>query len=195
MFKRFDKKKFFKVSKFNILLLIFIILILIIPLTFSRYESEVTSDFGIKTAIYVLDDAYTEVNVDLPDIIPSNNQYAYTFSVSNFKEDLRTQTNLTYDLWIRTTTNIPLTFDLFNTLDYQTASSIVTSNEVTTDDDGTYFREIRTATKSFSNGEDEIEYYTLLITFPKEYNESIYHSLIELIEINIESKQLLSTDS
>ena len=162
--------------------------------TLSRYESSVTSSNSLVTAVYLLNDSYQTVSVKLPDVIPDNNQYAYTFSVSNYNATSHSDTNLKYKIHIRTTTNMHIDYDLFNTLDIENAESCVVSNTTLPDEDGTIFRHILTDEKKFLYSMDEIEYYTLLFTFPDEYDDYIYNGLVDYIEINIESSQILKTD-
>ena len=47
--------------------------------TYSRYETHVTSQNSITTAVYLLSDEYQTITVKLPDVVPSNNQYTYSF--------------------------------------------------------------------------------------------------------------------
>ena len=77
----------------------------------------VSSNNDLNTAIYLLDDSYQTITVKIPDVIPSNNQYLYTFSVSNFKNDKHCDTNLNYKVHIRTTTNLRINYELYGTLD------------------------------------------------------------------------------
>lgn len=182
----------------GVLLLLVIVLIVFIDtdvLTFSKYERSVTSNNDLHTAIYLLDDEYQTITVKIPDVIPSNNQYLYTFSVSNFKDDLHSDTNLKYKIHIRTTTNLRIGYDLYNTLDIDNAPSAVITNLIQQDDDGTYFRNMITDEKTMLYSENRTEYYTLLLTFPVDYKDSIYSGIPELIEINILSRQILDSDN
>ena len=122
------------------------------------------------------------------------NQYLYYFSVSNYNEERRTETNLKYDLSIRTTTNIPITYDLFKGETVDNNTSIITSNQVIADDDGTFFRIIKTPTEYFDFHSNQTNNYVLLITFPPGYNNSDYQYLFEMIEINVNSQQVLTSD-
>lgn len=168
--------------------------------TLSKYETTITSSNNITTAIYLLNDEYQTISVKLPDVIPSNNQYAYTFSVSNYTEDRHSDTNIKYKVHVRTTTNMPIEYNLFNTLDIdyedeeEEVESCVESNSVNLDEDGTIFRHIYSEEKRMLYNEDALEYYTLLFTFPEEYTDYIYNGLVDYIEINIESSQILNTD-
>ncbi len=166
-----------------------------ISFTQTRYESETVSTSSLNTAIYLLNDEYQTINVKLPDVKPSNNQYAYTFSISNYNEEKHAEVTLSYDLYIRKTTNMPIEYELFETLDITNATSIITSNTVQLDSDNTYFRNIATSGgDTFNFAADCINYYTLLFTFPSEFNDSKYQDLIDYIEIKVDSHQVLSTD-
>ena len=163
--------------------------------TISRYETKIASSNNITTAIYLLNDEYQTISVRLPDVIPSNNQYIYTFSVSNYKDDRHSDTNIKYKVHIRTTTNMPIEYDLFKSLNIEEeVESCVVTNEVKPDSDGTIFRHIYSDEERMLYSEDKTEYYTLLFTFPDEYTEYIYNGLVDYIEINIESSQILKTD-
>jgi len=180
-------------------ILLFLVVVLIVFIdtdvfTFSRYERNVTSNNDLHTAIYLLKDEYQTITVKIPDVIPSNNQYLYTFSVSNFKDDVHSDTNLKYKIHIRTTTNLRIGYDLYNTLDIDDAQSDLITNLIQRDDDGTYFRNMITGEKTMLYSEDKTDYYTLLLTFPLDYKDSMYSGIPELIEINIESKQILDSD-
>ena len=85
-------------------------------------------------------------------------------------------------------------YDLFNTLDIEKAESCVVSDDVLPDADGTLFRHIYTDETRFLYSEDEIEYYTLLFTFSDDYTDYMYNGLVDYIEINVESSQILRTD-
>ena len=190
----FNRKKFFKFNKITFLLIVLVLLLCVMPLTFSKFETEKSGDIIIPHAFYVLDDTVISETISLPEIIPSNNQYLYYFSISNFNDERRTETNLKYDLSIRTTTNIPITYDLFKGVSVDNNTSIITSNQVVADDYGTFFRTILTPTEYFGFDSDQTNNYVLLINFPAGYNDSDYQNLFEMIEININSQQILSTD-
>jgi hypothetical protein len=192
--KKFDSRRL-KISFALIFLVVMLIFFMKLDIfTLSRYETTVTSSNNLVTAIYLLNDTYQTVSVKLPDVVPNNNQYTYTFSVSNYNATSHSDTNLKYRIHIRTTTNMHIAYDLFNTLDIDDAESCVVSNQVLPDENGTIFRHILTDEKRFLYNQDEIEYYTLLFTFPDDYDEYIYSGLVDYIEINVESSQILKTD-
>ena len=192
--KRFNKKRL--IISLTLLLLV-IVLLIIISLdifTYSRYEKQVSSTNNLSTAVYLLDDEYQTITVKLPDVIPSNNQYLYTFSVSNFNMEDHCDTNLKYKIHIRTTTNLRIDYELYDTWDIENATSYILTNNIEIDSDGTYFRQIYTDEKVMLYSEDKTDYYTILFTFPDDYKESKYSGIPELIEINVESKQILDSD-
>ena len=190
----FNIKKLIRFNKISFLIILLLILLGLIPLTFSKFETEKNGDIIIPHAIYLLEDTVISQTISLPEVVPSNNQYLYYFSISNFNAERRTETNLKYDLYLRTTTNIPLTYNLFKGTSVNNNTSIITSNNVITDDDGTFFRIIETNTEYFNINQNQTNNYVLLITFPPGYMSSNYQDLFEMIEINIESNQILSTD-
>ncbi len=163
--------------------------------TYSRYESTMASSNQINTAIYLLNDQYQQIAVRLPDVVPGNNQYTYTFSVSNFTATKHCETNLKYVIHVRTTTNMHIDYDIFNTLNIENAQTHVISNRVLGDNDSTYFRHIYTPEHTMLYDDDQTDYYTLLFTFPDDYDDAVYSGMADYIEINIESRQILAGDS
>lgn len=211
--KMFNKRRL----EISIMLFILVVMLLVFikmdVFTLSRYESTVTAQNSISTAMYLLDDTYERISVSLPDVIPSNMQYKYSFSVSNYKNDQHSDTNLKYRIHIRTTTNMEIEYDLFDTLDIDdpNATSCVDSDDTIQDYYGTHFRHIYTDYSTMLYTEDRTDYYTLLITFPDsmfptpspgapsaspDYHvDSRYSGIAEMIEITIESSQILASDT
>ncbi|MGM9879250.1 MAG: hypothetical protein ACI31R_04425 [Bacilli bacterium] len=191
-----DKKKFLSYMKVNVLFLVLLILLLNIPSTLSKYTSDSSSDVKTDVAFYLLKTDYQTESILLDEIAPSDDAYVYNFSVSNYEGNNRVETNLSYDLSIRTTTNLPLEYELYLNEDYNSsgASSIFTSDETVLDSDSTYFRNFTTDTKYFSYLYDEINNYQLVVYFPKEYIDYKYQDIYESVEITIKSKQIIDSD-
>ena len=190
----FNKKRLITSGLFCILIVALLLFISSDIFTYSKYETHLESQNSITTAIYLLNDEYQTVNVKLPDVIPGNNQYAYSFSISNYKDDAHSDTNLKYRIHVRTTTNVNIRYELYNTLNIQNASSNILTYNTSPDSDGTYFNDIYTDYKTMLYSEDKTDNYTLLFTFPDDFKNSKYSGIAELIEINVESNQVLSTD-
>ena len=178
-----DKKKFFSYMKTNILCLTFLIIILNIPSTLSKYTSNSSSDVKTDVAFYIVKTDYKTEEILLDEIVPREEPYVYTFEVSNNDGKNRTETNLSYDLSIRTTTNLPLEYELYLNEDYKDsgASTIFTSDNTEQDSDSTYFRNFKTDTKYFSYLYDEKNTYQLVVRFPKDYIDYKYQDIYESI--------------
>ena len=192
-----DKKKFFSYMKTNILCLTFLIIILNIPSTLSKYTSNSSSDVKTDVAFYIVKTDYKTEEILLDEIVPREEPYVYTFEVSNNDGKNRTETNLSYDLSIRTTTNLPLEYELYLNEDYKDsgARTIFTSDNTEQDSDSTYFRNFKTDTKYFSYLYDEKNTYQLVVRFPKDYIDYKYQDIYESIEITIKSKQIVKSDT
>ena len=126
------------------------------------------------------------MNLKLEDIVPRSASYIYNFTVSNNNGSKRTETALTYDLTLRTTTNLPLDFKLF---DINSSPVQISTEVIGLDDDNTYFRTITVPQREFGFVNNETDSYRIEINFPAEYNLEHYQDIIELVEINVDSKQ------
>ena len=182
-----------RIIKLLILVFVLILLIKMISFTYSKYESRANTKPNIIVAFYVLNKDYQSMNLNLDELFPREEPYIYTFSISNTKGQKRCQTDLEYELSIKTTTNLPITYELYKNQNYNddNATSIKKTDEIIQDEDGTYFRIITTETESFSFREDETNIYQLVVHFPQEYNTINYQDIIEGIEITVNSKQIL----
>ncbi len=187
------KKNNIKIFRISFLLIILLFLLVALPISYSRYETNATSNTNAPVAYYVLNAGYQYVDVKIPNLLPSNDPYIYNFTISNYKGTKRTDTLLEYDLMIKTTTNLQLTYELYLNEDYLDPSStnIINSNSVVQDSHGTYFKEMTTNKEDFSFLVNETNNYTLLIYFPMTYSNYIYQDIIESIFIIIDSKQVL----
>lgn len=179
--------------KFVILILCFIIVVQIYTLTLSKYESSSSSNANIDIAFYVLNTDFQSMTLNLGKIVPRKEPYVYRFTVSNEKEDKIAQTDIEYDLNIKTTTNLPLDYKLYLNEDYQNenASTIETDDIVEKDKDGTYFRTIKTKKQIFKHSVQGINTYTLVVYFPESYNSNQYQDILEVVEIKIDAKQIV----
>ena len=146
-----------------------------------------------EVAIFLLNTTYSKTDIQLPELIPSTEPYVYYFTVANNNGVDRTETSLEYDLFIRTTTNLPLEFKLYLDEDYTNSSStnLFTNSELITDVDGTYFKKLSISKRYFGYTQNEIDNYTLLIYFPYEYIDYSYEGVIESIELIVDAKQVI----
>ncbi len=185
-----------KVSFFKVFLLFISLLILLFmfPYTYSRYETFTASEVQSPVAYYVLDTSYTHDNVRLHDLVPSNSPYVFNFSISNNDGERKLETVMEYDLTIKSTTNLPLVYELYMNEDYESPEATPIATEVVEQDEhGTYFRMFETPTEYFNYFYDETNEYTLVIYFPLEYISYSYQNMIESIEITIDSRQVMDS--
>lgn len=182
-----------KTIKLLILLLCLILLIRLISLTLSKYESSAKTTPNIQIAFYVMKDDFQSMSLNLDSLFPSDEPKIYGFSVSNQEGDKVCATDMEYTLKIRTTTNLPIKYDLYMNQNYNDsgAQSIVKSDNVEKDEDETYFRIITTDTIEFTHDVPMTNTYQLVVTFPAEYNTINYKDIIEGIEITVDSKQII----
>ena len=188
-----DKKKLKKSILILFLIAIIIIAIIFIRNTLSRYESNATSSKDVDVAFWMFEDDFQSASILIKDIYPSNNSFDYTFSVSNFEanEDgtinKRAETDLEYNLTLTTTTNLPLEYVI-----EKNGEILSTQQEIITDEDGTYYREILIDPSQMVQGEDLTDNYVIKVTFPKENDTNAeYSDLIEYIKLDINAEQII----
>lgn len=163
------------------------LLIVIVPLTFSRFTSTVSGDAIGNIAFYVIDLKTQTADVKLEEISPQKEDYIYTFSVANYNDTKQLETNAEYHIAIRTTTNLNLDYKLYEN---DKEKDILVQKEIVTDDDGTYFNIMKTEKEKFTFKEKKKNEYKLLINFPEEYMGYDYQGIIESMEIMIISSQI-----
>ena len=181
------KKNILKINRLTILLIILLILIVIVPITYSKFQSFGSGNSNIKTAFYVLNATYQSQDLKLDNIVPSNDTYVYTFTVSNNKNGNRCETDMDYVITLTTTTNLPLTYNLYKN---DEENNIIETETIETDEYCTYFKKITTSSVRFSHQKDETNTYKLIVHFPEEYNTPEYQGIVEGLNLSINSKQI-----
>lgn len=215
LFKKEEKEKIEKIEKDNkigkselmeqiknntklkveicILFILLISLLFLVPYTLSRFKTEARSDAVMDIAFFVANDEYTHEEITLDDMTPGDSK-SYTFSVSNFIDNNRTDVNIDYYVEIATTTNLPLDYELYS-IDGDNQTNAIISDEIISDDDGTYFRIIKTSNKYFNFNDNLTDYYKLTVNFENEYKNFKYQGVSENIEIRINAKQIIDSDN
>ncbi len=182
-----DKRKFWSVNRITLLLLFLFFLLFFVSFTFSRYESNVEGKVVSNIAFYLLEaGTYTE-DLEMFEIVPDGNNYIFEVEVSNYKDDVRSDVDLSYQLSLVTTTNLPINYEIYLN---DGAQNTITSKEVFQDEDMMYFFRFLTSERNFSKDSDLTDHYQIVINFPKEYNEEAYQDLIDSVQIVIDSKQV-----
>ena len=160
----------------------------------SKYESEANIDVSPRLAFFIVDVGTYSDTFELGRVLPSNQPYIYTFSVSNFKSDKRINVNLEYTIEFVSTTNLPLNFKVFKAGTPTSGSGIITTDTITTNSDGMYFRNMEIGeTFSFSYVENETDDYILWVEFPESYKyySKSYEGVLDLIEIKVNASQIV----
>lgn len=191
-----NKKKLKLVIKLLVAILSLILLMRLISLTAAKYESFARTNADVEVAFYVLNKDYKTMTLNLENIFPRNIPYTYKFSVANTDGKNSAETDLEYELSIRTTTNLPITYELYMNEEYtdKNATNIIKTNEVKNDSeetDAAFFRYITTEKQTLQYTKPETNLYQLVVYFPEEYNTGEYQDVIEAIEITINSNQIL----
>lgn len=189
-----SKNKKLLIAKLIILIICAILVAKIFALILSKYESNTDSNANVDIAFYLLKEDYQQMILNLGTITPKNEKYVYTFSIGNEEGSRVAEVDITYDLKIRTTTNLPLTYELYRNQDYNNPNSanIIRKNEVTPDDNGTYFRNMEIDTVTLRYEEPQTDTYYLVVNFPENYNQITYQDIIEMIEISVDAKQVIN---
>ena len=187
-----NKKEKILYTKLVILILCFFIVLRIFVLVLSKYESIADSNANVDIAFYLLKEDYQTMTTNLAAIAPRDNAYVFNFSIGNQDGEKKAEVDLTYDLTIRTTTNLPLTYDLYMNQQYNDAdaTSIIKENVISQDEDLTYFRTITTEPVTLKYTTGTTNMYQLVVYFPKDYNKENYQDIIEALEITVDAKQV-----
>lgn len=182
-------KKFVKLNKVTLLVILVVLLVFLIPITYSRFENKLNTNAKIDAAFYVVDTKSEVKDIKLGDIVPSDNAYEYNFTVSNFNDKGRSEVNLEYTLIIKTTTNLPLSYELYMNSD---ENNILISEEIVKDEYGTYFNVMKTNKEIFNYKDNKTNSYKLKVKFPKVYDSFDYQDIVEAIFLEVDSKQLIN---
>lgn len=188
-----EKKRFLLFSLF--LLLILYLSFKLFGVAYASYETKAKLNASIDRAIYLIDNEGMSFNIDPEQIIPSDDPYVYKFSISNFNATTRSDIDLLYELRVTTTTNLPLTFELYRNENYDdaTAVNLFSSPRVAQDEDGAWYNIYEpSGVYEMLYAEEVTDIYTLVINFPKVYSSNVvYADSIENIEVMIKSKQMV----
>ena len=132
----------------------------------ARYRSEAIASKNIDIALYVFQEDHQTMTFKLDNMVPREEPYQYTFSVTNTDSNNK----------IAPTSTNP--------------TNILIGGEALADTDGTYFKTFTTATQTLTHSTEQTDVYYLLVYFPETYkSQQEYQSMIESIEIMLDSKQ------
>lgn len=215
--------------KFLVVVTIILIIYKILCDSFSLFESQATSNANIDIAFFLVNDQYYIADVDedgnakgtkrtenikIADIKPGESK-DYTIWVSNYGyfdsngqqvesdkdgEKRVADTNIEYTLNIKTTTNLPLKYELLTTtgLNNEKTTNVI-ERQAEVGNDGMYFKSIFSGSKKLdfnvddqgiSHGQQDT--YRLRVTLPEKYKDAKYQDIIEYIEVSIDAKQIIN---
>ena len=183
-------------------LLIMILLVLTLFLAFhllgkaySSYHTKAKLNANIERALYIFNQEKMDFNIDFNQIIPSDEPYVYKFSISNFNNIKSSDVDLDYSLSVKTTTNLPITLELYRNQNHDdnNAVNILTKKETKQDSDKAWYNIYGPTDKYLMKyNEKTTDIYTLVVNFPKVYaNDTTYADNIEYIGVEITSKQVI----
>lgn len=191
-----DKKKLLK--SFIIISLIIIIIIAAIQIrnTLARYETTATTERDVDVAFWIADNSFKSERLLIEDIFPRTDPFEYSFTVSNFNGTKIAETDMEYEILITTTTNLPLSYEIT-----RNGTTYATTQELSTDTDGTVYRKIYVGTTenpliintidNTTNQKSQItDTFIMKVTFPANYNANLqYADLMEDIKIDLTARQ------
>lgn len=175
--------------------LVFVLILLIgtfFVYSYALYESNATLNANIDKAIYLLKDDKLSFNIDSDGIVPSATPYTYKFSVQNYNDTKEGDFNLDYYIRVKTTTNLPITIDLYRNEELSpSASNIIPSYNLIQDADGAWYKLYNdTPLYQFDYNTKKKDVYTLVVDYPEIYRSyEQYAGVPENITISIYSTQ------
>lgn len=187
-FENFDKKKLLLVGKLIFVLASLVVIVNVLDVTHTRYESTADVSANANIAFFVIDQGLYNDTIHIEGLEPSNTDKTYTFYVKNNKDGRRADVDLEYSIKFETTTNLPLEYEII-----RDGTNIVSSSTIRQDDNGVYYRVFNTTgSKIFKHSKDELDEYTLKIHFADEYKNypDKYEGVIEMFSIIIQASQV-----
>ena len=212
-----DKKKLFKSLIIISLIIIIIVVAIQIRRTLAKYETTTTTNRDVDVAFWVVDNTFKTDRILIDEIYPRDTSFEYTFSVSNFDpgsletdlDDKIAETDLEYELVLKSTTNLPLNYEIKRNGTTYFRVNHTDTDGLYTDADGTYYREMKIGTtenpypfymdtirddgtgKKVKNKITDT--FILKVTFPQSYNgNQDYADLMEDIKIYLSARQIIN---
>ena len=167
-----------------ILIIVIVFMSMGIGLTYSMYTNDAKGNTNISLATFVFDTDRKElINIPISNIKPGDN-IKYEFDVSNNSNKKKSDVTIKYNIIIKTMHFIPLDIELYNADD----DLIIKCNEDNIRNELNEL-ECHSADIIMPYTEDVIDKYYIKIDFPIEYNSLEYASLVDYINIEIDSSQ------
>ena len=189
---RFDFKEFKKYFFVSSILILTIVGLSKVRFSEAKYETEKNTDITPSFAFFIADIQSQSESIRLDNIVPSNEPYLYTFTVSNFKDNKKSSVDLEYTIEIIATTNLPLNIKLYKNPNFSNESAYTTTVEQNID--GVYYKHLLYNSESLMSYNSAVtDTYTLWVEFPMEYKAEFakLNGIIELIDVEVKAKQVV----
>ncbi len=177
-----------------IVIMLLLVLVVLMRSSHASYESNVEVTFGSETALFIYGVGTLSFNMAPDGIIPSNTAYVYPFTVNNFKNERHADVDIDYTMKVRTTTNMPLTYEILYNEDYtNNRTNKLTNEQIIQDAQGTWYKKYDvTGTYRMLWNEDHTDNFKIVVNYPiSNASHTEYAGSIENIEIIIEAVQVI----
>lgn len=198
--RKIKRSENYKLKKNYLTLMLFLFFLFsisafFIKKSFATYQSTVDLDIKIENAVYLLEEDKINFNMTTDGIVPSTEAYVYSFTIANYNDEKQSEVDLIYKLSMRTTTNLPLKYELYRNPATSPTDGVnlLTEQETVQDEDGAWYHEFTLDdTYTFLYEDKTIDTYYLLVYFDSSYSNNVeYADSIENIEITVDSKQII----
>ena len=172
--------------KYKILISLFVVMFFIfgIGITYScfTYDSQITT-VDQKIAKFIFDtESLDRLELPLVNLVPGQSE-EYNFSISNSSDEKSSDVSILYQLTVLTPHFSPLIIEL-----YKDDELILTCDESYSRNDNNELI-CNSAIQELSHDDENIDNYTLKITFDGLYSDESYSNLIDYVNIEVKSYQ------
>lgn len=170
------------------IIIIIVLIVLIsagIGITYSAYKVEANAKTNVVSlATFVFEkDTKDLINIPISNIAPGD-ELEYKFSVSNTSKDKKSDVTIKYNIVLKTMHFIPLDIELYD----KDNNLVLTCNEKVKRNKLNEL-ECKTEDVIMPYIENVIDEYKLKLKFSNEYNDIEYSSLVDYINLEINSSQ------
>ncbi len=142
-----------------------------------------------KIAKFLFDAELTDdIELELTDMLPGD-ENEYQFSVTNTNENIKTDISVEYQISISTYHFIPLTIKLYYLKDEENLV-LECDESFSRNEKNELVCNMDIMTLLYDEEEDKHN-YLLKISFPNEYNDEVFSSLVDFIKVDIKSWQII----
>ncbi len=182
-----DKERFSLFGKGVIFVVGIFLSLFLIKQVYGIFHTDASGIAANKIAFYVVNAKPQTQQIKIGEIAPDGQSYRYSVEINNFKDNKVSEVDMEYTMNIRTTTNIPVNYELYLGND---TTNIIGTKEIVQDANGMYFFKFSSHAGNFVHGVEKTDRFTFVVSFPNTYNDAAYQDLIETIEITVDARQV-----